>query len=103
MTTEYEWTVELIEDYRDGCTDIVDSNHFGTYAEAKRHADSSPPPINHYYDIGIVRKKYADDGDCFSICWAYIADGKLPPFFEDAYGHVGLKVPARFQAEIDAA
>jgi hypothetical protein len=102
MPAYYEWTVELIEDYRDGCNDIVDSNHFDTYADAKRYADSLTVPYSHYIDIGVERRMYNADGDLISTAWAYIEDGKLPAFFEDAYGRVAVKVPARFHKELQA-
>ncbi len=95
--------MELIEDYRDGCTDIVDSNHFDTYAEAKRYADLLTLPLDHYIDIGVERRFYDADGDLISTAWAYIEDGKLPPYFENAIGHAtGRKVPARFHKEIQS-
>jgi hypothetical protein len=102
MPAYYEWTVELIADYRDGSIDIVDSNHYDTYADAKRYADSLTIPYSHYIDIGVERRMYDADGDLISTAWAYIADGKLPAFFEDAYGRVGVKVHARFHKELQA-
>lgn len=103
MPTYYEWTVELIQDYRDGCNDIVDSNHFDTYTDAKRYADSLTIPYSHYIDIGVERRGYDADGDLVNTAWAYIADGVLPESFEDAYGRTVAKVPARFHKELQAA
>lgn len=96
MTVYYEWDVETIavgetDKYEDG--EVLDHHHCDTYAEAMEFAASEPDPGTRYV-ITLVR----DDTDGRS--WAYIEDGELPEFFEDAYYFPVAKVPQRFVKEL---
>lgn len=79
----YEWTVEEIDDNGD----IVDSDFY----------DEFPGLPECGKDIGVV---CYDLGGRF---WAYVDDGELPQYFEDAFGRKGPKVPARFHSAIKTA
>jgi hypothetical protein len=92
---DYEWVVETVE--RDGeDEDILDVNHYDTYAEAKEYAaragtDFDGVPV--FQRIGLVR----DEGQHpLNRSWAYVVDGALPSHFSDAYGHLTTKVPTKY-------
>jgi len=92
----YEWDVEecnAVEttDLDEG--EVIDHRHCETYTEVKRVLAETPPPGS-VWSACLVR----DDDNGRS--WAYMEDGKLPEYFEDAYQHPTAKVPQRFHAEV---
>lgn len=97
MSVRYEWDVETCLDMdSEGNEDIVDHNHTESYAEAL--ADfKQPAEEGTFKRIVLVR----DDDKCRS--WAYMEEGKLPEYFEDAYNQETVKVPKRFHDEVTKA
>ena len=98
MTVMFEWDVEeyspvTSDDYEAG--DIIDHNHFGSYADAAAYA-SSTPTNGGAYRIVLVRDTLDKYDSLRNREWAYMVDGALPEYFEDAYGREGSKVPKRF-------
>lgn len=93
MTVYYEWDVEEVDEH----DDITDHNHTTSYAEAKRINDLSS-------DAGTTSRivLVRDDDNTRTGCrsWAYLEDGELPEYFEDAHGVEIAKVPKRFHAEV---
>lgn len=92
----YEWDVEVVADgdsaeYEDG--EVIEHDHCGSYAEAKRKAGETPPEGCRYL-IVLVR----DDDN--RRAWAYLENGKLPETFTDALGHEYKQVPKRFVDEV---
>ncbi len=100
MTVSYEWDVETVQaaetqEYAAG--DILEHSHSDSYAESLNEVRTFAPHDGTGYRIVLVR----DDDAGRS--WAYMEDGKLPEFFEDAYGVETAKVPQRFHKEVAAA
>lgn len=91
----YEWTVEFIDEHGD----IVDSEFWDTYEQAMSHAI---PDAGCTVDIGVVRDRSTDEEGQVCRSWAYLEDGKLPEYFENAYGRQIAKVPAKFHNEVAA-
>lgn len=90
----YEWDVELVEIEGEGGEDIiVDHDFYQSYKEAKVSA-SAKPEDGHRYDMVLVR----DDDKGRE--WAYMKDGRLPEYFNDAYGNEGTRVPKKFHKEV---
>jgi len=95
MTVYYEWDVEEIDEN----DDIQDHYHCDSYASAKAINEAVPAEGTSMTScIVLVR----DDDNTRTGCrsWAYLEDGKLPEYFEDAHGVEIAKVPKRFHAEI---
>jgi hypothetical protein len=92
MTVYYEWDVEEVDENED----IQNHNHTSSYTKAKEVA-AIPNEGGIISRIVLVR----DDDNCRS--WAYMEDGKLPEWFEDAYGAEVAKVPKRFIKEVENA
>lgn len=91
--TRYEWTAEHVN--ADG--DVEDLDFWDSVDELPTEAQDGCT-----LEIGVVRYRYADDGDLLETAWAYVDDGKLPEHFEDAHGAAVAKVPARFHEELAA-
>lgn len=96
MAVTYEWAVETTTnvdtgEYEKG--EILDVNHFDTFAEAKEHADG-PCWAGCEEVLVLVRDTDSDRA------WAYMVDGKLPTHFTDAYGRAVAKVPERYHREV---
>jgi hypothetical protein len=105
MATTYEWDVEELEEVDNGSNDpdIVDHNHFDTYAEALAFANG-PHMVGKPWRMVLVRDVGNDDEGLTDRAWAYVDYSllRLPGFFEYGAGEVsGIAVPKRFQAEID--
>ena len=103
MTIRYEWTVELIRDYRDGVHDIIESDFFGTYAEAKARAALPTNNVDEYCQIGLVRQQFDSVDTLLDTSWSYVTEGKLPDNFTDYRGCIVAKVPQKYKKEFDAA
>lgn len=93
MTVYYEWDVEEVDEHED----VQHHNHTSSYAEAKAIA-ATPDEAGMTSRIVLVR----DDDSTRTGCraWAYMEDGELPEWFEDASGVEIAKVPKRFHAEV---
>lgn len=99
MTVKYEWDVELLTAFESDAheqDEVIDHNFCETYAEAKTLASKNPGE-GFKFEIVLVR----DDDDRRS--WAYLDNGKLPEFAEDAYGCNWGKIPKRFHSEVAKA
>lgn len=96
MAVHYEWDVEE-QAARDTAQveagEVLEHWHCATYADAVQLATREPAP-DVVYKIVLVR-----DADACR-AWAYMENGKLPEYFEDAYGQPRAKVPKRFHAEL---
>jgi hypothetical protein len=93
--TTYEWDIESVDEHGD-----IQGHHF---------FDKCPGiPADDYDDDGLtpalvlVRDTW-DEGGLTDRYWAYVADGKLPEYFLDAYNNEGPRVPKRFHAELRRA
>ena len=96
MTVIYEWDVETVETYEDGDNDIHEHYHCETYGDAQRWAMRQPAIPGFTYEVVLVR----DDDDRRS--WAYVIDGKMPEYAEDADGRKWGKIPQRYIREVEA-
>mgnify|MGYP001618257199 CR=1 FL=1 len=94
MTVHYEWDVELVRTYADGDNDVVDHNFFSTYLGCKWYVNKKKLDPSYSLEIVLV----CDDDNGRS--WAYMEDGKLPEYFQDAYQNDVCKVPVRFHNEV---
>jgi len=98
MAVFYEWDIEEVIDYHDGDNDIQNHLHQPNFEVLRLELSTLKEyvtPAGHvHYDPVLV----CDDDQGRS--WAYIEDGKLPEFFEDAYQCRTRKVPKRFHKEI---
>lgn len=95
----YEWDVETVatvETEMHGVGGVIDHDHYDTYAEAIRLANSRPAD-GEEYKVVLVR----DDANGRS--WAYVEGGRLPEQFEDTYGRNVATVPQRFAREVERA
>lgn len=94
MTVYYEWDVEEVDEH----DDIQDHYHSETYAAAKAIHELPNIEDGHISRIVLIR----DDDNTRTGCraWAYLEDGKLPEYFEDAHGVEIAKVPKRFHDEV---
>ncbi len=97
MSMNYEWDVELIITYDENTNDVEEHYFQDTYADCLKQAAE---PLEDGYSYEIVLVATSDDGD--ERWWAYIEDGKLPEFFEDAYQRKMRKIPQRFHEEVNA-
>ena len=90
MTVEYEWDCETVDTYGD----IIEHTHGATHAEVKAWSAANPCEPGFRRDLVLVRDD--DEGRA----WAYLEDGKLPEFFQDAGLCNVSKVPQRFHREV---
>lgn len=96
MTVSYEWDVETVETYEDGNNDVHEHYHCESYAEAVRWKSQQPERPGISYEIVLVR----DDDEGRS--WAYVTDGILPEWAQDAYECRTGKIPKRYRDEVQA-
>lgn len=93
MSVYYEWVIEWIEPV---WGDVIDLDHRDTYAEALAVAVACPiKEDEEFIQIGLVRN------DDHGRTWAYISEGVLPEYFEDAYGERRTNVPKRYLKEVN--
>jgi len=91
MAVSYEWDVE---------SDIdgdIEHNHVESFSRAANCAEESDSVV-------LVRDESNERDGRTGRSWAYIdkASGKLPEFFENAYGSpTGFRVPKRFHEEVE--
>lgn len=91
MTIHYEWDVETFT--LDEHEDITDHNH----------SDACPGiPTEPDQRLVLVRDTWSDADGLTDRQWAYVVDGVLPEYFEDAYQNRAARVPKRFHAELKA-
>jgi hypothetical protein len=96
MTTTIEWLGEELVDGGEDA-DIHDVMHAESYTSLVDMMRYST-----HKRLGLVRdRRSGHDALCRS--WAYIVNGKLPEYFEDAGGAQVAKVPARYHAELARA
>lgn len=81
---EYEWVIETLDS--DGNIEDVD------------HSDSFPGMPNECREVAVVCDDYSTHPMLRS--WAYIKDGLLPEYFEDAGGLDTRKVPKKYHKEL---
>ena len=96
MAAHYEWDVETVTDSESAEheeNEVLDHWFVSSYAEAVALAAGESEP-GMRFDVVLVR--HADE----CTAWAYVEDGKLPEYFEDAYGAEIAKVPTRFHSEV---
>ena len=99
MTVIYEWDVETVTTTatkENDKGDVLDHRFCKSFAEAKTVA-AEPPESGCETQIVLCRQDDQTYG------WAYLVDGQLPGYFEDAYGNDFGKVPQRFLREVAAA
>ena len=101
MPIRYDWTVELIRDYRDGIHDVVESDFYDTYEQAQSHAQLPTTNVDEYRQIGLVRQEFDSVDTLLDTSWSYVADGKLPDEFTDYRGCAVAKVPQKYKKEFD--
>jgi len=96
MTVNYEWDVETVT-AAEGAgreeKEVLDHRFCTSYVQARKIADGTAPE-GCRYEIVLVR----DDDDRRS--WAYLIDGVLPDYAEDANGDDYGKIPKRFRDEV---
>jgi len=89
-TIYYEWTLEELDENRD----IVNADFADNLLAFNGHDLSNT-------DVGLVRGEGNENEGITDRLWAYIKDGKLPEFFNDAYGNsTSHRVPKRFHKEV---
>lgn len=95
MAVYYKWVVETVREYADdGGNDIIDTCGQVSYAEAVKVASEPCEGADCHFEIVLVR----DDDDRRS--WAYMEDGKLQEYAEDAYGTNWGKIPKKYHVEV---
>jgi len=90
MSVKYEWTIEELED-----GEVIDSDFRDKLLEFN---------FSHFTTdiyLGLVRNEGNDIDGLTNRLWAYVKDGKLPDYFQDAYlQNTSIKIPARFYKEL---
>lgn len=102
MPVRYEWDVETVTDrdsdeHEEG--EVLDHHHVASYAEALAYTREVEPEDGERFQIVLVRDS---DEHEEGRSWAYMKDGKLPTFFEDAYSVHTAYVPDQFHDEVNA-
>jgi len=88
MSVKYEWTIEELED-----GEVIDSDFRDKLSDFKYF----PADM----DLGLVRNEGNDIDGVTDRVWAYVKDGKLPEYFQDAYlQNTSHKIPVRFHKEL---
>lgn len=82
----YEWDYETVD--TDG--DILDHNHADRLEQYTGNEEGN---------LVLIRNAGNEAQGLAERYWAYVKDGQLPEFFEDAAGQKTTKVPAKFQKE----
>jgi len=94
--TYYEWIVETVEDLGENEVDVIDTNAWDTYEEARKDAQALMAQGKQTM-IGLTRNVGDEVDGLQDRQWAYIEDGELPGEFDG-----GARVPQRFQRELKA-
>ncbi len=88
MATIYEWDYETVDENGD-VEDHFHANKLSEYSEdAKTDTLVLVRSVGNEID-GLIERE-----------WAYVKDGKLPEYFQDANEREGAKVPVRFHDEL---
>lgn len=101
----YEWDVEKVQD---GDTperedqEVIEHYQQSSYADCLQFI-KEPSPAGSKYRVVLVRDDQDDPRDIVDRAWAYVENGTLPEYFEDAYLRETTKVPKRFHAEVARA
>ncbi len=98
-TVFYEWDVEEVTDveserYEEG--EVIEHWHQESYADCQ-HLTAQKAPSGMRFEIVLVCNTFDDRS------WAYVENGKLPKYFENAYQNKTRKVPKRFHDELAKA
>ena len=99
MATHYDWVIELMDRTDPENESIVEVNHADTYAEALQYVGDPASD----FDIGLVRDWDCERTGAHSRVWAYVIDGVLPEWLEDAFGAQVARVPARYRTQFEKA
>jgi hypothetical protein len=91
MSVHYEWVIEELDGPDSDDVEIVDVTHADTYVGALKFAGQ-----HEHARIALVRDTDRERA------WAYIEDGRLPEYCEDAFSRRVARVPLRFRAQFDA-
>lgn len=95
MGTRYEWVIETLDGPdTDDDVEILDVNHADTYADAVRRAGQEE-----HARVGLVRDRDTFDG--IERAWAYVEDGRLPEWLEEAGGRQVVKVPVAYRKQFE--
>jgi len=92
----YEWDVETVDEHGD----IEDHNHSD---EINRHCVDAAIDETGRTRLVLVRDEFNKDDELIDRQWAYVVDGTLPEYFEDAYQRPMSKVPQRYHRELAEA
>ena len=97
MAVHYEWDVEQCNAIE---TEILEEGEIIEHWFQESYRELSEFMAAVVFDPAIDWQTVLVRNDDNGRSWAYMEDGKLPEFFEDAYQHRVAKVPKRFHAEI---
>lgn len=89
MTVRYEWDVETVDEHDDIIDHFFQKDYAGVLEELAK--DDCP---------GLIKRAVLVRDDDKGRSWAYLEDGELPEYFENAYGEEAAKVPAKFIREV---
>lgn len=92
----YEWDVETV----DAHGDIEDHDHT---ASCDKHCVEAALDKTGRTRLVLVRDDFNKEGEQVDRHWAYVIDGKLPEYFEDAYQRRTCKVPRQYHRELAKA
>ncbi len=97
MNVHYEWVVELVELVDDEEGDIVDIDHYPTYADVAQALRICTADKGHINRVALVKTTERGRG------WAYVdLLGKLAPRFENAMGGDMGAVPVKYLKQFNA-
>lgn len=87
MKLIYEWDYETVED-----GDVIDHDHSDKLADFSEDRKTDT--------LVLVRNEGSEEDGLTDREWAYVVDGKLPDYFQDARGVNGSKVPIKYHQEL---
>lgn len=88
MAVHYEWIIEESDEHGD----IFDVRHYDAVPVALMQPNE---------ELGLLRKEGNEDEGITDRLVAYVKDGRLPEFFENAWQtETDVQVPKRFHAEL---
>jgi hypothetical protein len=100
----YEWDAEQVNitdidpETGEPYNDVQDHNHNDIDTVLSEIAEEGCR-----VDVVLVRNVGNEDDGLVDRQWAYVEDGKLPEFFEDAYQKPLCRVPQKFHVELRRA
>ena len=93
--TYYEWDNELTRKHGEDF-EIIDHDHSDICLGLP---DSTPNEYGEFQVLVLVRN-VVRNWDLSDRTWAYVKNGQLPEFFQDAWQRDDSKVPQRFHKEL---